>query len=115
MEDSLLAENGVMEEYIPAEDYIYTWLNQVIMGSNGNFYGAYEIYKDYTDENGEFISESIQALVCWNEAGELLWSVDMMEGIPEEDYFYINSILVDKEGVLWVNGGMYVKLYDSQG
>lgn len=115
VEDSLLAENAVMEEYIPAEEYIYVWLNQVIMGDNGNFYGAYEIYRDYTNESGEYVSESIQALVCWNEAGELLWSADMMEGIPAEDYFYINSMLVDKEGTIWVNGGMYVKLYDFQG
>lgn len=114
VEDSLLAENGVMEEYVP-EEYIYAWLNQIVMDDNANFYGAYEIYRDYTNENGEYISESIQALVCWNEAGEKLWSTDMMEGIPEEDYFYANNILIDKDGILWVNGGQYLKAFNTQG
>jgi len=114
MEDSIVAENGVMEEYIPQE-YIYSWLSQVTMDDNANFYGAYEIYRDYTNENGEYVSESIQALVCWNEAGEILWTADLMEGISKEEYFYTNGMLIDKDGTLWVSGGMYVKLFDSQG
>lgn len=114
MEDSIVAENGVMEEYIPQE-YIYSWLSHVVMDDNANFYGAYEIYRDYTNENGEYVSESIQALVCWNEAGEILWTADLMEGIPAEEYFYVNGMILDKDGTIWVNGGMYVKLYDAQG
>lgn len=97
------------------ETYYYEWLNQVIMDDKANIYGVYEIYRDYTDENGEYVSESLQVLVCWDKSGELLWSADLTEGIPEEDYFYTNSMLADKDGTIWVSGGMYLKLYDSKG
>lgn len=114
-DDSLVTEHGIMEEFVAPQEYVYSWLNQVTMDEKANFYGAYEIYRDYTNENGEYISESNYVLVCWNSEGELQWNADVKEGVPEEDYFYINSMLVDKEGTVWVNGGMYIKTYDSQG
>lgn len=110
MAPAYVAEN----ETAPIE-YVYTWLNRIVMDTNTYFYGAYEINRDYVDENGEYMSEGIQALVCWNDAGEIQWSMDLAECIPDEYYFYINTMLADNDNTLWIFGGKHIMTINSQG
>lgn len=94
---------------------VSTWINNVTMDEQGNLTGVTEVYRDTQDESGNFISESNTYLMQWNGQGELKWSIDIREGRPEEDYFYVNSMLADKEGNIWLFGPNEICVYDTQG
>ena len=91
------------------------WINSIVMDSQANLYANVEIYRDYMDENGEYISESKIYLFCWNAAGEVLWNVDLSAGLSEDEYFYVNSMFCGKDGLVWIYGNNKLMAYDIQG
>ncbi len=112
-----VAEEDIMDA--PAEmenqDYIYIWVNNITMDVNAVLYGIAEISRDYENENGEYVSESKLFLMSWSPEGEILWSKDLQEGRGEDEYFYVNNMFTDKDGILWLCGNSEIQAYDAQG
>ena len=122
-EEDVATEEAVEEDVATVEPvvdlatdkYVNIWMNSMVMDAKANLVANVEIYSEYTDENGEYVSESKMCLFCWNPQGEVLWSVDLREGLSEDDYLYVSSLFFDKEGLLWVYGNNRILVYDAQG
>lgn len=110
--DTVAADTAAVME---TGENINVWVNSVTMDSNAVLYGIVEIYRDYEDENGEYVSESKLFLMSWSPEGEILWSKDLKEGRGEDEYFYVNNLFADKEGILWLCGNNEIQAYDAQG
>lgn len=99
---------------VPTEN-VSIWFNTSVMDASGNLIGAVEVYRDYQNEKGEYISTDKMYLMKWDQDGQLQWSVDLSEGRPEGEYFYVGNVFCDEENVIWLLGQNTVMAFDEQG
>lgn len=108
---------GDSEAYVEGEPYnnTYSWMSNYAFDSKGNLYATEEKNTDSMDEEGNYASSSEYNLVCWNSTGELLWSKDLKEGVSNDEYFYVSSLLIDGEDNVYMMASGKICLFDTQG
>ncbi len=83
-----------------------SYINNMCVDSEGNIWIAEEIYAYHYDEEGTYYNDGTQyTLRKLDATGTEIASVDLSEIIGDQEYFYINSFIVDNDGVLYLTGG----------
>lgn len=95
-------------------------INQIVMVSKDEIYGVEYRYEGYMDEeNGNWVSNDVFALVKMDSTGTVQWNVPLgsQGDVTADDYEYygIDRILADGNGNIWVFDSREYSCYDKDG
>lgn len=113
------ADVGMADDMFSVGGDIYenSYYGEFNFGANGMIYAMRNYYyEDYSSE--EYTSVQRNYISCWNADGTFAWEKEL-EGLSSEDeYLYVNSMSVSKEGILTLiltGDGSYTMTVDAQG
>ncbi len=99
-------------------------INQFCLDNSGNVYGVDYMSKNYeVPETGEWAWEESYTLVRLDNSGNKVWSVplgkysslDEKNSDGEYEYYYVERVLADSNGNLWVFDTQDWTMYDGDG
>lgn len=81
------------------------WYNAVAFGEDGSIYAHRQSSSMDESDPENPVYSSVDELVCWSMDGKQKWSKLFTEFFDTEEYFYISSILPQKDGAINVIAG----------
>ena len=101
---------------IPEGSQGNSYINTMCVDSEGNVWIAEEIYANHYDENNTYYDDGAQYVIRkLDETGAEVARVDLSKFTEDQEYFYINNFMVDKDGTLYLTGGSESSVYVING
>ncbi len=113
--DFQILENFSLTQ-VPEGSQGNSYLNNMCVDGEGNIWVSEEIYAYHYDEAGTYYDDGTQyAIRKLDPTGAEVASVDLTSIAEGQDYFYINTFIVDNDGTLYITGGGEGNVYVIDG
>lgn len=96
-------------------------MSQMIMSPDNEIYGIEYTYMNYSDETtGEWVWEEMYSLAKLDMQGNVLWTIPVGSSGSTQvndggEYYYVNRVMCDNNGNVWVFDTVAYTCYDKDG
>lgn len=90
------------QEFTKVFDNVDSWIQQMTVGENGDYYYITCVYDNSVKENEEYTFKEIYTLYCMDSMGNEKWSLLLSDGSENVDgeYFYLNNLFTIGDQIL---------------